>query len=492
MPLSLENTAAKTIDIMERDFYSDEFEDLIREKTDQLKMYPSEKVWKEIHGSLHTRRRRYVIGMSLLISGIFIVAGKQLLAPAKHQRNPASGANIAAVTKSTNDEPVAVLSPFVKQQHRHTPIPLQTEADQQENLDGLSTTEKLFNTDSAAAEASTAQPAPGAEFNSNGAVESNNIFSPSAIKVRAERSHLQAPEGRPLELATNTVNQALKANVESARENTKRQFLEEDQRQSNWLAERALEHLTPLKQHKLNWQVYFSPTLNYRTLTGGDYTNSRSIVQNVPISLVHYGTANDFVDHTPAVAFEAGGAIQYRLTRNLTIKGGLQFNYSRYFIRAFSSSPELATIALNPYYGVFADSITGYTSVRNFSGKSKEYLQNRYYELSAPIGVELRVLGNGKLQFNLGGTIQPSYLLNGNSYLLTTDYTNYTKEPSLFRRWNVSGGLEAFVSYQIGGLRWQIGPQFRYQLFSTYSDKYPLKENLKEYGIKLGISKTIR
>jgi hypothetical protein len=104
----------------------------------------------------------------------------------------------------------------------------------------------------------------------------------------------------------------------------------------------------------------------------------------------------------------------------------------------------------------------------------------------------MRVIGNGKLQFNVAGTIQPTYLMNRNSYLLTTDYLNYTKEPSLFRRWNVNGGLEAFLSYQIGGFRWQIGPQFRYQLLSTYTNKYPIKENLMEYGIKIGISKTIR
>ena len=73
-----------------------------------------------------------------------------------------------------------------------------------------------------------------------------------------------------------------------------------------------------------------------------------------------------------------------------------------------------------------------------------------------------------------------------------SDYTNYTKEPSLFRKWNANSAVEAFISYQLGKFRWQIGPQFRYQLFSTYTDKYPLKENLTEYGIKVGITKTIR
>jgi hypothetical protein len=92
----------------------------------------------------------------------------------------------------------------------------------------------------------------------------------------------------------------------------------------------------------------------------------------------------------------------------------------------------------------------------------------------------------------VAGTIQPTYLLNKNSYLITTDYKNYMREPSLVRRWNVNGGLEAYVSYYTGTVRWQVGPQFRYQLLSTYSRKYPIKEQLMEYGFKVGVSKTIR
>ena len=70
--------------MMESDFYSDEFEQLIREKTEQYKMYPSEKVWKGIHGSLHTKRRWFIIGMSSLVIGILLYAGRELLLPSGH------------------------------------------------------------------------------------------------------------------------------------------------------------------------------------------------------------------------------------------------------------------------------------------------------------------------------------------------------------------------------------------------------------------------
>lgn len=109
-----------------------------------------------------------------------------------------------------------------------------------------------------------------------------------------------------------------------------------------------------------------------------------------------------------------------------------------------------------------------------------------------PLGFEVRVFGDDKLQFNVASTIQPTYLLNRNTYLITTDLKNYTKEPSLVRRWNVNTGAEAYVSYTRGDVKWQVGPQFRYQLLSSYQNVYPIKEYLMEYGIKVGITKTIR
>jgi hypothetical protein len=213
----------------------------------------------------------------------------------------------------------------------------------------------------------------------------------------------------------------------------------------------------------------------------------------VPVSLVHAGEAKNYVDHTPALGFEVGSNLLYRLTRNLTLKAGLQFSFSRYTIKAYSSNPQQTTIALNSFYGYYMDSITAYSSIRNFGGKRVENLNNDYYQLSVPLGFELRLLGNERLQLNVAGTIQPTYLLNTNSYLLTTDYTNYTKEPSLFRRWNVNGGLETFLSYKAhNGIRWQIGPEFRYQLLSTYNNQYPIRENLKGYGLKIGLTKELK
>ena len=55
-------------------------------------------------------------------------------------------------------------------------------------------------------------------------------------------------------------------------------------------------------------------------------------------------------------------------------------------------------------------------------------------------------------------------------------------------RWNVNTAVETFVNYSTGRISWQVGPQVRYQLLSSFIDKYPVKENLFDFGLKIGLS----
>jgi hypothetical protein len=52
--------------------------------------------------------------------------------------------------------------------------------------------------------------------------------------------------------------------------------------------------------------------------------------------------------------------------------------------------------------------------------------------------------------------------------------------------------MGAFISYKTGDLKWQVGPQLRYQLMSSFVKEYPIREHLFEYGITIGVAKTIR
>jgi hypothetical protein len=484
--------------MMERDFFNDEFEDLIRQKTDQYKLYPSDKVWKNIYNSIHTRRRRFIVGMSFLITGILFIAGKELLMPGNHPaiagKSPAENVSLdkASDKKGETD---AVSNGFSILKIPSTPQKLLSAAENKLAVASLAEeTTAGDQTDIAVApiiplyiqkegpeQQVVVRPGGSAGETSNGLIENFAMGSVDAISTP------------PLSAATVPAEREIKR-INSIGHAPNRQDAE-DLNEVNWLEQTAsFELKNPIKNgSRVNWQVYMSPTVNYRTLSGGDpFTVPKSGVQYVPIALTHSGSPNDYVIHKAAIGYEAGGSLLYRVSRNLTLKAGLQFNYSRYDIKAYTTAnSQQATIALNSLSSYYSNVISGLTNIQTFGGNQITDLYNHYYQLSAPVGFELRIFGNERIQFNIAATIQPSYLINRNNYLLTTDYSDYTKAPSLFRKWNFDGGVEAFVSYKIAGLRWQVGPQLRYQLLSTYTTQYPIRENLKEYGLKIGVSKTI-
>ena len=232
--------------------------------------------------------------------------------------------------------------------------------------------------------------------------------------------------------------------------------------------------------------------MNYRTLKGSNDPSNVKTNTPVPQAPDIAGNLDQLVNHKPALGFELGSNILYAVNKTVTLKTGLLFNYARYDIQAFSSSTsEPAVIALNSSYGIATGQVTAYTRYRNFDGKTVENLNNQYFQLSVPLGLEINLLGNEKLQVGVAGTVQPTYLLNRNIYLITTDF-KYATEPSLVRKWNINTSAEAFISYKAGDLKWQVGPQLRYQLLSSYIKEYPIRENLFQYGIKIGVTKTIR
>jgi len=554
----------------ESNFYSDDFEQLIREKTEQYKMYPSENVWKGVHNSLHTKRRWFIGSMSVLVGGILFFAGRELIAPSPHPVLAAK--NVTAVnTPAPSARPAAIgplRHPAITQDHSGNTSALAARRDVLVLSDGngeegedqaykgvtitlsnlvisqpdlsefLSHAVKLPDhapvlavivpkgtTVSDAGLVRVSEDGPTGSANPGGLAARPGIDNGTARGMHGIAASKETTDEAPGITPQSVLESLSSKEVQTARNNRADHLARTkpggsspvadgavsgeaavagkadattiaenaDRQRIYWLHDYAMYTLPEqTRQPRTYFQLTLSPTVNYRSLQGGDFSLAK-FIPNAPVALTHPGDAQRYVDHSPALGFAVGGSLLYRVTRNLSIKGGLQFNFSRYKIKAYASStPQQATIALSSYYGYIIDSLTSYTSIGNFGGRTQQTFNNDYYQLSAPVGFELRILGNERLQFNIGATVQPSYLLNTNSYMLTSDYTGYTKEPSLLRRWNVSGALEAFLTYKVGNVRLQAGPEFRYQLLSTYNtNQYPISENLKGYGFKIGIVKEL-
>lgn len=92
---------------------------------------------------------------------------------------------------------------------------------------------------------------------------------------------------------------------------------------------------------------------------------------------------------------------------------------------------------------------------------------------------------------NTEASVQPTFTLNKKVYLLSTDLKHYADGGSFLRKWNVNTGVGINLTYKTRGATIQLGPQIRYQHLPTYSNLYPIKEYLLDYGLRLGITKQL-
>ena len=253
------------------------------------------------------------------------------------------------------------------------------------------------------------------------------------------------------------------------------------------------------KLSKLSFQFYITPSISYRRLNDAQGRPAKSYTA-IPVSNNYHLDVNHMVENRSAVGAEVGFALGYQLTRTLTLKGGFQFNLRQYGIKAYTIPQPVApasSLPGNTVENTKPDEHTDNAYLASADQSSSEShsvtLNNRYYEVAAPIGIDWLILtsGNGRLTVNAAAALQPTYTFDKEPFVLTTNYKSYTDGASIMRNWNLNSNVEAYISYKIGPFRWQLGPQFRYQHFSTYSKLYPIREHLIDYGVKLGFTKSL-
>lgn len=251
------------------------------------------------------------------------------------------------------------------------------------------------------------------------------------------------------------------------------------------------------KISRFAYQLYITPSISYRNLEDNqerlNYATLSTFALNSPVNntnnLVN-SNVNAAVHHKPALGMEAGGALLYRLSKNLQIKTGLQVNIRQYYIDAYWSPYNIATIAYVRNHRL--DSVNMLSSYSNAGGFQSARLDNKLYQISIPIGLQWSFFPDKKIGVDAGITFQPTLTLNKNVYLLSTDYKYYTNGASFFRKWNANTGVELNITYKTANRTWFIGPQVRYQHFPTYNDLYPIKEFRWDYGLKIGFTQPIR
>ena len=403
----------------ERNIYDGEFERQLKEKSDQFKMYPSDRVWNEVYSSLHTRRRKFVIGMSFLIGGILFLAGSQLIFPTRSTPSKATISKIATPAK-----PAAAVDLHNFSTGNFSVSQSDKTADRQGAVGILNSNNALANTSGISQDIQ-----PGAEVTEESITvkaQNNARLKP----IQPVETNIPGKSDQPLAMAY--LNEELSAAANPLINEVS----------SELVSEKSVNHQSRVRNDRLSWEIYIAPTLNTHYLYGLNYQTMSQAIPTAPIMVVHVANVNGFVDNTPLMGYDVGGNILYRISKNLSLKAGLEFSFSRYYIKAYNSNPGQAATVLSSYLGYFTDSLLNLNSASTVN-KNPQHYQNRYYQLSVPVGVEMKVAGRDKLQFHIGATLQPSYLLNTDAYVLTDDYNNYTKDPRAFRRWNLNRGCRS-------------------------------------------------
>lgn len=563
---------------MENNFYTDDFERLLKERSDEFRMYPSKRVWHSIYNDLHPGRKWPSIAMSMLLIIVLLFMGymnnstdpvsAQLAAtvpgnnaagntggndhtagiaffPAGKNSKPGDNNNpvIAAVIRgqdnnSTTDPTVAAttnnrnlssttLIAGNRNRNRNTSHPSanrrtgnqpfvsfiptgiaanntmatsgnnRTARRRGRTINGAATRINVSNGDIAVAETtgSTRKNLSNSETPNTASTlmneQDNTTAEQKNVTAKISGDNNEQLTNYPANSNSITGNTTTGTDIDKAAADAQATatVAPTQDNQKAWIENYAFYNKPKRKKwmDRMGLELYMTPTIGYRSLRGNaeyDPAASFAASQNAAPDV------SSTVNHSPGLGLEAGIGFVYSAAKKIKLKGGLQMNLTNYNIHADKTShPVLTTLLLNDVNTGKPYIESASSAYANSSSLQPVVLHNSSYQLSVPLGVALKLYGNSKLDWYAGASVLPTFVFGGKSYLLSSDRKNYVDDASFMRKWNISTGVETYLSYNFGNFNLQAGPQFRYQLYSTYNKQYTNTEKLYNVGLKIGILK---
>jgi hypothetical protein len=471
---------------MEENLHNDDFEKFLQNQVKHHRMFPSDKIWRNINSNLHQDYKWPALTIAAFAFVAAIVAVSLYFSP---------GPNIFAVDNSSNkisgEGKETGASPLLSSLSGKGKVSFNNSQPQ----DDLNVAPDNINPDVTTTSLSTTSEVGSKEP----ALPTSNITekirkqfldkensSESILSGEGNASFkIQAPSEDVSLKYYSTVTEV----VVETKENVEANNIAPKELQHNKVLAVTVKKVT--KKSRLSYEVYITPSASYRKLKE-DHATTKQQNTNVggPVAINYVSDINEVVRHKPGTGMESGVLFGYNLSKKLKVKTGLQLNVRQYLIEAYQSPREVATIAVNSGRGI--DSFITFSSYRIASGNETAELTNRYYQLSIPFGLDYEVAGNKDIQLNIAASLQPTYMVTRNAFLISTDFKNYIESPEMTRKWNLNANFETYLSIKSGDYKWQLGPQLRYQTLPTSLKKYPIKEYLIDYGLKIGVSKSIQ
>jgi Outer membrane protein beta-barrel domain len=519
---------------MENEFYTDEFEQLLKEKADQFRMYPSKRVWHSIYNNLHPSRRWPSVVMCLLLITSLVLIGylntgensitRQINSPAIKE----SSTEIASTQNTYNKKQIT--SYYKKQQK---PVTIYDNA-----FDDVITNETdfytytivksnrpnyLYTSTTAADTKITIDKNP-AENSGKGLIQSvdtyiksNQIFVDIVVANKKNKTDISktttknttagvnADDNKPKDLSMAETNKT--SSISPSAINTDKTDLskltDEDRKatakisafddkialtneEKAWIENYALENNRAKNKLKdrLAFQFYATPAVNYRKL------NTKSKGSTTPFATADI---DNVISQKPGFGIETGVGLTYTIAKRLQLKTGVQFNYTNYNIAADQTNhPVTTTILLNDPntgYSYSAARTTTTSNAFNTTALQPLTLHNRTYQISVPVGFAYKLSSEKNVDWFAGASVQPTYVFGGNAHIISSDLKSYVSDPSSISTWNLNLGFETYMNFKLGTYNLQVGPQVRYQVYSTYRKDFALIEKPYAVGLKFGLIK---
>ncbi len=518
---------------MENEYYTDEFEQLLKEKADQFSMYPSRRVWHSIYNNLHPSRRWPSVVISLFFISSLILIGylntgensitrqinsnssisttdfpetsstekinkkPQVFSYSKSAQQAELQYNNAFADVITNETDFYAYTVVKSNRPAHinnttastdikitieTPETLNNPGDIVQTVNTYIKSNQIF-ADIAVFNKKNKTPSAKSSGNSN---TENMIGSNNADEVElpqaTDANKLLNPSGNQSNTGLATLNTP-KENADAPGNEDKRTVTNEEKA---WMENYAFQNKPAAKKWKgrLGYQVYVTPAVNYRKLTTKVKGSATPFAQ---------GDINNSISQKPGFGFEAGLGLNYAVAKRLQVKAGIQFNYTNYNISADQAThPISTTILLNdPATGYSYSSARTSTTSNTFNTAPARpvTLHNRTYQVSLPVGFGYKLSSQDNVEWFAGATVQPSYYFGGKAHLISSDLKSYVSDPSSISSWNLNVGFETYMNFKLGTYNFQVGPQVRYQVYSTYKRDVALIEKPYAIGLKFGLSK---
>ena len=508
---------------MEKKFYPDNFEQFLKEGTDDFRMYPSKRVWHSIYNDLHPSRKwpSLAIWILLISSIVYIglsnknqdISNKNQVAVSGNNPRSTSHADMIAsvVTEPVSNStinPTATSNNSDKTKPGDKVNPVYTQATAQDNLNTSvskndhKTSGRFNNNNNKQTNHQSGVLASLNKKNSTTGTEPSSVVRLTDKNQAATKTNIIAgSEEETAVVTTADINDLINNKkeldaadllIKKAGAETKNKLTtpeKNNKADKEWIEDYAFHHKPFASKWKtlVSYQFYFTPSVGYRVIS-----KNTELIPVSPSLVTASGNVGDYkeaLSQSAAVNMEIGGNILYNISKNWNLKAGIQFNYTNYNINAYElKHPTMTTLTLNDLSTGLPHLDPRPTTLANISGIVSKKLNNNTYQVSLPLGADIKLAGKNNLTWYAGATIQPTYTAGGNAYLISSDLKNYVSDNSLIRNWNLNAGIETFVSYKTkGGLIINAGPQLRYQFLSTYSKQYTYTEKLYNVGLKIGI-----